>query len=280
MSSGGNEMNEVEAHNVRAQAVWNAPAGRYDAISRTIADAIEHAVERLSPRAGERILDLATGTGWASRVVAQRFPGVSVTGADIAEQMLEHARAAAAMAKLDIEYRHADAERLPFADGSFDALLSTFGVMFASNQERAAAEIARVVKPGGRVVLATWKPDCNVVRMFGVMKKYLPASAAAPPRSPFEWGSKERIHELLGATFELRFEEGTNTFRYGSGEQAWTLWMQHYGPTTSLARSLDDAGREAFKRDMVTWHETFSSPLGYEQPRDYLIVQGIRTVSK
>jgi ubiquinone/menaquinone biosynthesis C-methylase UbiE len=273
-------MGDVEAHNVRAQAVWNSPAGRYDAISRSIADAIEHAVERLSPRAGERILDLATGTGWASRVVAQRFPGVKVVGADIAEQMLEHARAAATMADLDIEYRHADAERLPFADGSFDAVVSTFGVMFASNQERAAAEIARVLKPGGRVVLATWKPDSNVVRMFGVMKKYMPASAGGPPRSPFEWGSKERVAELLGPFFDLGFEEGTNTFRYGSGEQAWKLWLHHYGPATSLARSLDDAGREAFKRDMVSWHETFPSPLGYEQPRDYLVVHGTRTASK
>src|SRR3954452_20243621 len=139
----------VQSHNVKAQSVWNSPGGRYDEISRSIADAIEHAVERLQPRSGERVLDLATGTGWGSRIVAQRFPGVKVTGADIAEQMLEHARSAAAQLSLDIDYTHADAEKLPFADGSFDAVVSTFGVMFVGNPEAAAGELARVVKKGG-----------------------------------------------------------------------------------------------------------------------------------
>src|SRR5688500_2198890 len=152
----------VQPPHVRAQAVWNSPAGRYDEISRSIADAIEHAAERLRPKAGERILDVATGTGWGSRVIAQRFPGVKVTGADIADQMLEHARSAAAALKLAIDYQHADAERLPFADASFDGVISTFGVMFVAKPEAAAAELARVVKKGGRLVLATWKDDSNV----------------------------------------------------------------------------------------------------------------------
>src|SRR3954467_9514600 len=94
------DSDNVLPHNIKAQSVWNSPGGRYDEISRSIADAIEHAVERLRPASGERILDLATGTGWGSRVVAQRFPGVKVTGADIAEQLLEHARAAAALQRL------------------------------------------------------------------------------------------------------------------------------------------------------------------------------------
>ena len=130
-------MNDVvQAHNEKARSVWNAPGGRYDEISRSIADAIEHAVTRLEPAAGERVLDLATGTGWASRIVAQRFPGAVVTGVDIAEQMLEYARATAAKQELAIEYRHGDAEKLPFADGSVDAAVSTFGVMFASEGRR------------------------------------------------------------------------------------------------------------------------------------------------
>jgi ubiquinone/menaquinone biosynthesis C-methylase UbiE len=265
--------NVVQTHNVKAQSVWNSPAGRYDEISRSIADAIEHAVERLSPKAGERILDLATGTGWASRVLAQRFAGVKVVGADIADQMLDHARAAAAQHRLEIDYRHADAEQLPFRDGEFDGVVSTFGVMFAGNPDAAAAELSRVVKPGGRVVLATWKPDGNVFRMFGVMKKFM---APSPARSPFEWGNVARVQELLGANFDLRFEEATNRFRYASGEQAWKLWVNHYGPTKSLAASLDDARREELERDMIAWHETFASPLGFEQPRDYLVVRGTR----
>src|SRR5262245_30584598 len=106
----------VQPHNLRAQAVWNSPAGRYDAVSRSIADAIQHPIARLAPSPGERILDLATGTGWGSRSLAQRFPGVSVIGADIADEMLAHAREVAARQRLAIEYRHADAENLPFAD--------------------------------------------------------------------------------------------------------------------------------------------------------------------
>jgi SAM-dependent methyltransferase len=268
--------NVVQPHNHKAQSTWNAPAGRYDEISRSIADAIEHAVERLQPKKDERVLDLATGTGWASRVIAQRFPGARVTGADIADQMLEYARSVAAQQRLPIDYRHADAEQLPFADREFDALVSTFGVMFATKPERAAAEIARVVKPGGRVVLATWTPDSNVFNMFGVMKKFMAAPPSPPPPSPFEWGKAARVTELLGEAFDLRFEQGTNRFRYASGEQAWNLWVNHYGPSKALAASLDDARRAEFERDMIAWHETFASGLGYEQPRTYLVTHGVR----
>jgi len=266
----------VQSHNIKAQSVWNSPAGRYDEISRSIADAIEHAVERLQPRQGERILDLATGTGWGSRVLAQRFPGIQVTGADIADQMLEHARSAAKAHSLAIEYRHADAESLPFADGAFDGVVSTFGVMFVGRPEAAAAEISRVVKKGGRLVLATWKNDGNVFNMFGVMKKFMAPPPQPPPPSPFEWGKVERLKELFGDAFELGFEEGTNQFRYGSGEQAWNLWLNHYGPTKSLAASLDDARRSELRRDMIAWHETFGSELGYDQPRKYLVARGVR----
>lgn len=268
--------NVVQAHNEKARSVWNAPGGRYDEISRSIADAIEHAVERLQPTAGERVLDLATGTGWASRIVAQRFPGAVVTGVDIAEQMLEYARAVAAKQELAITYRHGDAEKLSFETGELDAVVSTFGVMFASRPEDAAAELSRVVKRGGRVVLSTWKHDSNVANMFGVMKQFMPAPPQPPPPSPFAWGRVERIQELLGASFDLTFEEGTNHFRYGSGEQAWNLWANHYGPAKSLAGNLDDARREEFKRAMIAWHETFASPLGYDQPRAYLITRAIR----
>lgn len=266
----------VQSHNLKAQSVWNSPAGRYDEISRSIADAIEHAAERLQPKPGDRILDLATGTGWGSRIIAQRFPGAQITGADIADQMLEHARAAAKTLSLDVEYRHADAEMLPFPDGSFDGVISTFGVMFVGKPEAAAAEISRVVKKGGRVVLATWKNDGNVFNMFGVMKKFMAPPPQPPPPSPFEWGKTERLEQLFGAHFDLGFEEGTNQFRYGSGEQAWNLWVNHYGPTKSLAASLEDGRREELKRDMISWHETFRSPLGYDQPRKYVIARGVR----
>jgi ubiquinone/menaquinone biosynthesis C-methylase UbiE len=273
---GGHDMSNVQAHNTRAQTVWNSAGGRYDHISRSIADAIEHAVERLELEPGSRVLDLATGTGWGSRVIAERFPVTKVTGVDIADQMLDYARTSANRFGLDIEYRQGDAEALPFPDAAFDAVISTFGVMFVGKPEAAAAELARVVRPGGRIVLATWKHDGNLFKMFNVMKQFAsPAPVPAPP-SPFEWGKRERLEALLGAYFELGFEEGTNRFRYGSGTEAWELWVNHYGPVKSLAASLDDARRAAFKTDMIGWHESFDSALGFDQPRQYLITRGTR----
>jgi SAM-dependent methyltransferase len=266
----------VQPHNQKAQAVWNSPGGRYEDISRSIADAIEHGVERLQPRPGEAVLDLATGTGWGSRIIAQRFPGTRITGADIADQMLDYARGAARALQLPIEYLHADAEKLPFADQSFDKVISTFGVMFVSKPEQAAHELARILKKGGQLVLTTWKHDSAVAQMFGVMKPFMPPPPQPAPPSPFEWGKCERLQELLGGAFQLSFEEGTNHFRYESGAEAWSLWANHYGPSKTLAGNLDDARREEFKRALVAWHEGFKSPLGYDQPRQYWVTRGVR----
>ncbi len=270
-------MNQDERpQNEKARRVWNAPGARYDEISRSIADAIEHAVERLAPAPGERILDLATGTGWASRSVARRCPGATVIASDIADELLAAARSLAEREQLTVDYRIGDAESLPFEDAELDAVVSTFGVMFASKPQTAAAELARVVKPGGRIVLATWSDDGNVAAMFGVLKRFMPADAPPSGPSPFAWGRIENLRELLGSSFELAFEQGTNRFRYASGEHAWALWKDHYGPIKSLAERLDDAQREQFARAMINWHETFPTPLGFEQPRTYVIARGIR----
>jgi ubiquinone/menaquinone biosynthesis C-methylase UbiE len=144
----------------------------------------------------------------ASRAVAKR--GARVIGADIAADLVAAAQERAKAEGLDIDYCVGDAEKLPFADGEFDAVISTCGVMFASRPEAAAAELARVTRKGGRVALTTWLPDSNLFKMFLVMKPHMPPPPNPAPPSPFAWGTAERVRELLGSAFDLRFERGTS----------------------------------------------------------------------
>src|SRR5688572_8309776 len=195
------EVARIQPHNERPAAVWSSGGKHYDRISRGIADSIEHCVLRLNPQPGELVLDLSTGTGWTSRVVARR--GATVIGVDIATELLDAARARAEAEGLPIAYQVGDAEDLPFDDGQFDAVVSTCGVMFASRPEAAAAELARVCRKGGRIGLTTWVADGNLFKMFEVMKRYMPPPPSPAPRSPFEWGRTERIRELLGDSFQL-----------------------------------------------------------------------------
>lgn len=229
---------------------------------------------RLDPQPGERVLDLATGTGWTSRLVAKR--GSRVVGIDIASDLVAVARERAKAEGIDIEYRVGDAENLPFADGEFDAVVSTCGVMFATRPEAAAAEVARVTRKGGRLALTTWLPDSNLFKMFLVMKPYMPPPPSPAPPSPFEWGKGERVRELLGGAFDLRFERATSFYREPSGEAAWNTFSTSYGPTKSLAANLDESGRASLRRDFIAFHDGFPTELGICVPREYLLTIGIK----
>jgi SAM-dependent methyltransferase len=264
----------IQPHNERPAAVWSSGGTGYDQISRGIADSIEHCVLRLNPRPGERILDLATGTGWTSRLLVRR--GAKVTGADIAADPLAAARDRAKAEGLDIEYRVGDAEKLPFADGEFDAVISTCGVMFATRPELAAAEIVRVTRKGGRVALTTWLPDSNLFKMFMVMKPYMPAPPTPAPPSPFEWGKPDRVRELLGSALDLKFERGISFYREPNGEAAWNTLSTGYGPTKALAASLDETRRAELRRDFIAFHDSFPTELGICVPREYLLTLGTR----
>jgi SAM-dependent methyltransferase len=264
----------IQPHNQKPASVWSAGGAAYDEISRGISDSIEHCVVRLAPKPGERILDLATGTGWTSRRVAAR--GAQVVGVDIAQDLVAAAQARADAERLPIAYRVGDAEQLPFEDGEFDAVISTCGVMFASRPEAAAAELARVTKRGGRIALTTWLSDSNVFKMFQVMKAYMPPPPSPAPPSPFEWGRTERISQLLGDAFDLKFEKGVSFYREPDGEAAWNTFSTGYGPTKALAASLDDARRAELRRDFIAFHDGFPTELGICVPREYWVTVGWR----
>jgi len=264
----------IQPHNEKPSAVWSSGGANYDQISRGIADSIEHCVLRLNPHPGETILDLATGTGWTSRLVAQR--GANVIGVDIARDLIAAAKERAKTEDLNIQYELGDAEKLPFADGQFDAVISTCGIMFASRPEAAASELARVTRLGGRVAFTAWLPDSNLFKMFLVMKPYMPPPPIPAPPSPFEWGREARARELLADKFDLRFEQGTSYYREPSAESAWANFSTSYGPTKALAASLDETRRAELRRDFIAFHAGFPTELGICVPRDYLLTVGVR----
>jgi SAM-dependent methyltransferase len=263
----------IQPHNAKAAATWGSGGHNYDRISYSIADGIEHCVIRLDPKPGERVLDVATGTGWAARSVARR--GAEVTGIDLGAELIEGAKAEAEKAGLPMDLQVGDAEALAFDDRSFDAVISTYGVMFANRPEEAAAELARVCRKAGRVALATWLPDSTVVDLFKVMKPYMTVPALPPP-SPFEWGREDRVRQLLGAHFDLRFETGNTTLRERDGTAVWDLFVESYGPTKALAASLDADRLKQLRNDFIAFHEGFKTDLGIAMRRDYLITIGVR----
>jgi SAM-dependent methyltransferase len=265
----------VQPHNEKAAATWSAPGDIYDDISRGLAGAIDHCIDRLRIGRGDKVLDLACGTGWASRTIAQMGIGAQLFGVDIAHGLVESAKRLAKRSGLAIEYEVGDAEQLPYEAGRFDAVISSFGIMFASKPEAAASELTRIVRKRGRFGILVWKPDGTVFEMFKVMKPYLPVPPTPAP-SPFAWGTRDRIKELLGAHWDLGFEEGVSPFLAPSAEGAWDLWTSIYGPTKMLATNLPPERREQFKNDMIAFHNRFKKELGVFKPRDYLLAVGIR----
>ena len=257
----------------RQSVVWGN--GRFELISETAADIHEGVVEALAPAAGERWLDLACGTG----AVAERAAvgGATVTGIDLAPALIETAKRLAAEHGLEIDYRVGDCENLAeLDDASFDVVSSTFGLMFAPDQRAAAGELARVVRPGGRVGLANWTPEGGIGEMFRMMAAFQPPP---PPDAgaPLDWGRPEHVEELLGEAFDLEFDKRTSTLSIESSEEYWQLFVANFGPLKTLVESLDDERREELHRAWVDLFETrYRHDGSIEHPREYLLVLGTR----
>lgn len=254
-----------EALKERQSVMWGN--GPFDRIAESLEDLHVSVADALGVRAGERALDLGCGTGRVAELLAPS--GATIVGIDLAPGLIETAKERAAERGLDIDYRVGDCEQLEDADGSYDAVGSSVGIMFAPDHAAAASELARVTKPGGRIALANWTPGPGVQDLFKVM---LPFQPAPPPSSPFAWGEEETVTGLLGDAFELSFERRVNTVTYESTEAYWQDFSQNYGPTRSLYESLGDRGEEMHQ----AWLQAFEDDRPYTQERPYLLVTGRR----
>jgi ubiquinone/menaquinone biosynthesis C-methylase UbiE len=237
---------DVEAIKSRQQATW--ASGDFGQVGVRLQIVGESLSEALDVLAGERVLDVAAGNGNASLAAARRF--ADVTSTDYVPALLEQGRLRASADRLDITFRHADAEQLPFLDASFDVALSTFGVMFAPDQERAASELLRVVRPGGRIGLASWTPEGFLGRLFETMSAFVPP----PPglTSPMAWGSEPRLAELFGAeASDIRSASKTYFFRFRSAEHWVDFFRTYYGPTHKAFAALDATGQQALTAALV-----------------------------
>jgi SAM-dependent methyltransferase len=257
---------------LRQSAMWGS--GPFENVADTIADVHDTLVERIRPQPGERWLDLACGTGAVAERLARA--GADATGVDFAAPLVETARRRAADEGLQIEYEVGDAEELRFDDGAFDGVASTFGIMFAPDQEAAAGEVGRVVRPGGRIGLATWPPDGMIARLFAMLGGFQPPP---PPDAgnPLAWGDEAHVRHLLGDAFDLTFEHAVSILDEESADESWELFSTSFGPLKTLAAMLDDERREELRRAYVEFGERESTEAGrLHHEREYLVVLGTR----
>jgi SAM-dependent methyltransferase len=239
-------MPDLTAAKARQQAAWSS--GDYAVVGTTLQIVGEQLCEALDLRPGQRVLDVAAGNGNASLAAARRW--CHVTATDYVPSLLARAGERAHADGLDLVLREADAEALPFPDGAFDAVLSTFGVMFTPNQERSAAELVRVCAPGGRIGLANWTPGGFVGQLFRVIGRHVPPPAGL--RSPALWGTRERIAELFGAhAGSIALAERCFTFRYRSPAHWLDVFRSFYGPLLKAFAALDAAGQAALAGDLL-----------------------------
>jgi SAM-dependent methyltransferase len=238
-------LEDLEAIKQRQQATW--ASGDYAVIGTRLQIVGESLCEAVDVNAGWRVLDVAAGNGNASLAAARR--GCDVLATDYVETLLIQAARRAEAEGLPLATRVADAENLPLPDGSFDAVLSTFGVMFTPNPERAAAELLRVCRPGGCIGLANWTPEGYVGQMFKIVGAHVPPPPGVP--SPLAWGSEDRLRSLFAEAADVRITRRDFVFRFRSAGDWFETFRAYYGPTVKAWDALDDSGRESLRNQLV-----------------------------
>jgi ubiquinone/menaquinone biosynthesis C-methylase UbiE len=235
---------DLSALKIRQQAAWSS--GNYAVVGTTLQIVGEQLCETLDLRPGSKVLDVAAGNGMVTLAAARRW--CDVTSTDYVPALLEQGRARAAAEGLAVDFMEADAESLPFDNASFDAVVSTFGVMFTPNQPQAASELLRVCKSGGRIGLANWTPDGFIGQVFKTLGKYLPPPSGA--KSPALWGTRARLDELFGNQATIRAESRMFNFRYRSPDHFLDVFKTFYGPVLKAFAALDAPTRENLRNDL------------------------------
>lgn len=258
---------DLAAVKTRQQAAWSS--GDYAIVGTTLQIVGEEICEALDLRAGQTVLDVAAGNGNVTLAAARR--GCEVISTDYVPALLEHGRARAAVDGLMVAFKEADAEALPFADASFDVVVSTFGVMFTPNQERAAAELIRVCKRGGKIGLANWTPEGFIGQMFKTIGKHLPPPAGV--KSPALWGTRPRLNEMFAAdASSIRAASRNFNFRYRSPEQWLEVFKTYYGPMLKTFAALPAEAKASLTADLLALVGQFnrSSDTTMVVPSEYL----------
>jgi ubiquinone/menaquinone biosynthesis C-methylase UbiE len=246
-----NDAVDLQAVGQMQQKTWSE--GDFAMVAGLVMMVAENLVEALDVVPGERVLDVACGSGNGALAAARRAWGNTV-GADFVPALLERGRERAAAERLDVEFVEADATDLPFGDGEFDVAISIFGAMFAADQEKAAAELLRVCKPGGRIGMANWVPDGGVGRMFMTIAKHAPP----PPgvNSPLLWGTEERVRELFGdGVAELRVERRKSRQAFRSPDHFLDFFRTYFGPTKVAFERVGPEGEAALEADLRNYLE-------------------------
>lgn len=237
---------DLKALKTRQQAAW--ASGDYAVIGTTLQIVGESLAEACDLRTDERVLDVAAGNGNATLAAARR--GCRVVSTDYVESLLERGAERARAERLEVEFKAADVEALPFRDASFDAVLSTFGVMFAPDHARSAAEMARVCRPGGRIGMANWTPAGAIGQLFKVLGRHLPPPAGAQP--PSLWGSEAHLRSLFGTrAAKIEATPRIFNFRYRSAAHFIDVFRTWYGPVHKAFAALGAEKGQALERDLT-----------------------------